>query len=57
VTDKCVQVIDELLKPEVRSRMLKLGGDPNVLVPIEPKSFANRWGKDQTMWHEWYAIS
>ncbi len=45
VTDKCVQVIDELLKPEVRSRMLKLGGDPNVLVPIEPKSFANRWGE------------
>ena len=43
VTDKCVQVIDELLKPEVRSRMLKLGGDPNVLVPIDPKSFANRW--------------
>lgn len=43
VTDKCVQVIDELLNPEVRSRMLQLGGDPNALLPIDPKSFATRW--------------
>lgn len=43
VTELCLQVIEELLKPETRSRMLKLGGDPDLLVPINAKSYAARW--------------
>lgn len=43
VNEKCIEVITELLKPDVRSRMLKLGGDPNILIPLDPKSFATRW--------------
>ena len=36
-------LIDELMKPDVRERMLKLGGDIDLLIPINHKSFATRW--------------
>ncbi|WP_314338379.1 tyrosine-type recombinase/integrase [Acinetobacter guillouiae] len=44
VSDLCLQVINELLKPEIRDRMLSLNRDPsNVLVPVDAKSYAARW--------------
>lgn len=44
VSDLCLQVIDELLKPDVRDRMLSLKREPsNVLVPVDAKSYAARW--------------
>lgn len=44
VTDLCLTVIEELLKPEIRGRMLKLGrNNPDVLVPVDAKSYAARW--------------
>lgn len=44
VSDLCIQVIDELLKPDVRERMLSLKREPsNVLVPVDAKSYAARW--------------
>lgn len=44
VSDLCLQVIDELLKPDARDRMLSLKREPsNVLVPVDAKSYAARW--------------
>ena len=44
VSDLCLLVIDELLDPEVRQTMLKLGREPaDVLIPVDAKSFAARW--------------
>ncbi len=44
VIDENTQIlIDELMKPDVRERMLKLGGDIDLLIPINHKSFATRW--------------
>ena len=31
------------MAPDVRERMLKLGGDVDLLIPVNSKSFAARW--------------
>lgn len=36
-------LINELMQQDVRERMVSLGGDINLLVPIDPKSYAARW--------------
>jgi integrase len=44
VTEKAEMVIKELMKPDVRDRMLGLSdSDPSVLLPLNAKSFAARW--------------
>lgn len=36
-------VIEQLLDEKVRQRMLRLGGEPNLLVPLNARSFAKDW--------------
>lgn len=44
VTEKAEQVIQEIMKSDVRDRMLHLNtADPSVLLPLNTKSFAARW--------------
>lgn len=44
VTEKAEQLIQEIMKPDVRDRMLHLNtADPLVLLPLNAKSFAARW--------------
>ncbi|MGE8561283.1 MAG: tyrosine-type recombinase/integrase, partial [Acinetobacter sp.] len=44
VTEKAEQVIQEIMKSDVRERMLHLNtADPSVLLPLNTKSFAARW--------------
>lgn len=44
VTEKAEQLIQEIMKPDVRDRMLHLNtADPSVLLPLNAKSFAARW--------------
>ncbi len=44
VNKNAAKVIEEILKPEVRNRMLSLSSaDPAFLLPLNTKSFAARW--------------
>ena len=44
VTEQAERVIKELMKPDVRDRILRLdSADPSVLLPLNAKSFASRW--------------
>lgn len=36
-------LIDELMAKNVREKMLSLGGDPKLLVPLDAKAYATRW--------------
>ena len=44
VTEKAELVVQEILKSDVRDRMLRLdSANPSVLLPLNAKSFASRW--------------
>ena len=43
VGSDCQKVISLLLREEVRSRMLKMGGDEDLLVPLQPSAIASEF--------------
>ena len=43
VLDSCKEMIKKLRHPEVRDRMLKLGHDENLLLPLNPKSLGKEF--------------
>lgn len=45
VNDDCKVVIDLLLDPEVRARMLKMNGDADLLVPLSPVAIASEFNQ------------
>ena len=49
VSDKALKIIDELLKPEVRKKMLQRGGDKNVLVPFTTDAIEKNWRRLRDM--------
>lgn len=45
VSDQALEIIDLLLQPEIRKRMLKRGGDESVLIPCHENNIAKQWQK------------
>lgn len=52
-------IIDELLKPEIRKKMMRLGGDPDLLLPLDAASTTRIfteackiYGIDDLWWHD-----
>ena len=43
VLDLCQEIIKRLKQPEVRERMLKLGNNENLLLPLNPKSLGKEF--------------
>lgn len=43
VSEKAIVIIDELLKPEVRKKMLQRGGDEDVLLPFATAAIDKNW--------------
>lgn len=49
VSEKAMTIIDELLKPETRKKMLQRGGDENVLVPFTTDAIEKNWRRLRDM--------
>ena len=49
VSENAQLVIDQFMSKEIRSRILSLGGDKALLVPVETKSYATRWAEGVKM--------
>lgn len=45
VSDQALEIIDLLLQPEIRQRMLKRGGDESMLIPCHENNIAKQWQK------------
>ena len=45
VSDQALEIIDLLLQPEIRKRMLKRGGDESMLIPCHENNIAKQWQK------------
>lgn len=45
VSDEAAEIIDELLKPEVRQKMLLRGGNDRYLIPIHEENVSRHWQK------------
>lgn len=45
VSDEAAEIIEELLKPEMRGKMLIRGGDDKYLIPIHEENIARHWQK------------
>lgn len=45
VSDEAAEIIDELLKPEIRKKMLLRGGDDRYLIPTHEENIARHWQK------------
>lgn len=45
VSDQALEIIDLLLQPEIRNRMLKRGGDESMLIPCHENNIAKQWQK------------
>ncbi len=45
VSDDAAEIIEELLKPEMRKKMLLRGGDDKYLIPIHEENIARHWQK------------
>lgn len=59
VSPEAKVIIDELLKPEVRKKMMRLGGDPDFLIPLDAGSTTRIFteackihGIDDLWWHD-----
>lgn len=59
VSDKAKAIIEQLLDPKVRKKMMRLGGDPNLLIPLKAgpttKKFTEAcqmYGIDDLTWHD-----
>lgn len=49
VDERAEKIIDLLLEPELRKRMLKRGGDPEVLIPFTREAIDRNWQKIKDM--------
>lgn len=49
VDERAEKIIDLLLEPELRKRMLKRGGDPEVLIPFSREAIDRNWQKIKDM--------
>lgn len=45
VSDKAARVIEQLLEPDVRKKMLSRGGDDQYLIPTHPQTIDKNWRK------------
>lgn len=45
VSDQALEIIDLLLQPKIRQRMLKRGGDESMLIPCHENNIAKQWQK------------